>query len=144
MDNDGRLEATALDAVAPVINGVPTISGIVAITETITATKASVTSSPALTTTYQWQVSDTGTGGWSNISGAPSASYLIPLEYANKFLRVQQIETNILGQATANSASTAAVIPSLLVSAMIQRLDNFENETYVYDSLVDFDERELS
>jgi len=144
VDNDGRLEATALDAAAPVINGVPTISGIVAITETITATKASVTSSPALTTTYQWQVSDTGTGGWSNISGATSASYLIPLEYANKFLRVQQIETNILGQTTANSASTAAVIPSLLVSAMIQRLDNFENETYVYDSLVDFDAIELS
>ena len=144
VDNDGRLEATALDAAAPVINGVPTISGIVAITETITATKASVTSSPALTTTYQWQVSDTGTGGWSNISGATSASYLIPLEYANKFLRVQQIETNILGQATANSASTTAVIPSVLVTAMVQRLDNFENETYVYDSLIDFDAIELS
>ena len=144
VDNDGRLESTALDAAAPVINGVPTISGIVAITEIITATKASVTSSPALTTTYQWQVSDNGTTGWSNISGATSSTYLIPLEYANKFLRVQQIETNILGQATANSASTTAVIPSLLVSAMIQRLGNFENETYVYDSLVDFDAIELS
>ena len=144
VDNDGRLEATALDAAAPVINGVPTISGIVAITEIITATKASVTSSPALTTTYQWQVSDNGTTGWINISGATSSTYLIPLEYANKFLRVQQIETNILGQTTANSASTTAVIPSLLVSAMIQRLGNFENETYVYDSLVDFDAIELS
>ena len=144
VDNDGRLEATALDAAAPVINGVPTISGIAAITETITVTKASVASSPALTTTYQWQVSDTVTGGWSNISGATSASYLIPLEYANKFLRAQQIETNILGQTIANSASTTAVIPSVLVSAMIQRLDNFENETYVYDSLVDFDAIELS
>ena len=143
VDNDGRLESTALDAAAPVINGVPTISGIVAITEIITATKASVTSSPALTTTYQWQVSDNGTTGWSNISGATSSTYLIPLEYANKFLRVQQIETNILGQATANSASTTAVIPSLLVSAMIQRLGNFENETYVYNSLVEFDAIEI-
>ena len=89
-------------------------------------------------------MSDNGTTGWGNISGATSSTYLIPLEYANKFLRVQQIETNILGQATANSASTTAVIPSLLVSAMIQRLGNFENETYVYDPLVDFDAIELS
>ena len=143
VDNDGRLEATALDAAAPVISGVPTITGFAAITETLTAVKASVTSSPALTTTYQWQVSDTGTGGWSNISGATSSSYLIPLEYANKFLRVQQIETNIIGQTTAFSAATSAVIPSLLVSAMIQRLDNFENENYVYDSLVEFDAIEI-
>jgi len=143
VDNDGRLEATALDAAAPVINGVPTITGLAAIAETITAVKASVVSSPALTTTYQWQVSDTGTGGWSNISGATSSSYLIPLEYANKFLRVEQIETNIIGQATAFSAATSAVIPSLLVSAMIQRLDNFENENYVYDSLVEFDAIEI-
>ena len=143
VDNDGRLEATALDAAAPVISGVPTITGLAAITETITAVKASVTSSPALTTTYQWQVSDTGTGGWSNISGATSSSYLIPLEYANKFLRVQQIETNIIGQTTAFSAATSAVIPSLLVSAMIQRLDNFENENYVYDSIVEFDAIEI-
>ena len=143
VDNDGRLEATALDAAAPVISGVPTITGLAAITETITAVKASVVSSPALTTTYQWQVSDTGTGGWSNISGATSSSYLIPLEDANKFLRVQQIETNIIGQATAFSAATSAVIPSLLVSAMVQRLDNFENENYVYDSLVEFDAIEI-
>jgi hypothetical protein len=143
VDNDGRLEGVALDAAAPVINGVPTITGIVAITEIITAVKASVTSQPLLFTTYQWQVSDTGTGGWSNISGATSSTYLIPLEYANKFLRVQQIETNIIGQTTAFSAATSAVIPSLLVSAMIQRLDNFENETYVYDSLVEFDAIEI-
>jgi hypothetical protein len=143
VDNDGRLEATALDAAAPVINGVPTITGLAAITETLTTVKASVTSQPLLFTTYQWQVSDTGTGGWSNISGATSSTYLIPLEDANKFLRVQQIETNIIGQTTAFSAATSAVIPSLLVSAMIQRLDNFENENYVYDSLVEFDAIEI-
>lgn len=93
----------------PVISGVPTISGTPRVTETLTATAASVTGTPTPTDTFQWQRSDDGSTGWANISGATSTTYTAVSADEGKYLRVVQTSTNEAGSDTANSASTAQV-----------------------------------
>ena len=93
----GAIEGIPPASTAPVITTLPTISGIVGVPETITATAGSVTSLPAFTTSWQWQISDNGLTGWANISGATANTLEIIQAYGDKYLRVVQTTTNILG-----------------------------------------------
>lgn len=98
--------------IAPTITTNPTISGTAKVGETLTATAGDTTGTPPPTSTLQWQRSDNGTSGWSDISGATGTTYVLVSADESKFLRVEQTATNIEGSATATSASTSQVQPA--------------------------------
>ena len=112
---------------APVITGVPTISGTAKVGQTLTATAASVSGVPTPTDSFQWQRSDNGTTGWADISGATNTTYTAVTADENKYLRVVQTSTNVAGSDTANSASTAQVAP-----AFTGLLDTYTGATAAY------------
>ncbi|WRH74564.1 MAG: putative Ig domain-containing protein [Sphingobium sp.] len=63
-------------------------------------------------TSYQWQISANGVGGWTNIAGGTSANYQIASDQSEvgKYLRVVATTTDALGGTTAfTSAATAAI-----------------------------------
>jgi|14BtaG_2_1085337.scaffolds.fasta_scaffold03059_5 hypothetical protein len=106
----------------PVISGVPTISGTAQVLETLTASLASVSGVPTPTSTLQWQISDDGVSGWSNIVGETSTTYTIALADDDKYIRVSQTATNAEGSDTANSASTSEVAGSVPVISGVPTL----------------------
>ena len=141
--NDGSIEGIPPASTVPVITTLPAISGIVGVPETITAIAGSVTSLPAFTTSWQWQISDNGLTGWVNISGATANTLEITQAYGDKYLRVVQTTTNILGTVSANSLSTVQVQPWPQITALKVRMDYFENEdgadealTYLNDTII--------
>ena len=110
--NDGTLAAIPPTSTAPSITTLPTISGTLEVGETLTATAGNVSGEPTPTRVLQWQRSDNGTTGWADISGATGTTYLLAFNDEDKYIRVVQTEENILGTATANSASTGQIQPS--------------------------------
>lgn len=98
--------------IAPTITTNPTISGTAKVGETLTATAGDTTGTPPPTSTLQWQRSDNGTSGWSDISGATGTTYVLVSADETKYLRVEQTATNIEGSVTATSASTSQVQPA--------------------------------
>jgi hypothetical protein len=111
--NDGTLAAIPPDSTAPSITSVPTISGTLNVGETLTATAGNVSGVPTPTQVLQWQRSDNGTTGWADIAGAMGTTYLLAFNDEDKYIRVEQTEENILGTATANSASTTQIQPTI-------------------------------
>lgn len=91
----------------PIIDGVPTISGTAEVGQVLTANAASVSASPPSTRVLRWQRSDNGTSGWTTIQD--SSTYTVALADEQKYIRVQQRETNTVGTTVANSASTSQV-----------------------------------
>jgi hypothetical protein len=83
---------------APVIDGVPTISGTVKVGQTVDAEAAAVSPLPA-TTSWQWKLDGVA------ISGATSISYTILESDLGRDLTVLQSSTGIGGTDTAESAS---------------------------------------
>jgi len=112
---------------APVITGVPTISGVAKVGQTLTATAASSSGIPTPTESFQWQRSDNGTTGWADISGATNTTYTAVTADENKYLRVVQTSTNVAGSDSANSASTAQV-----AAAFTGLLDTYTGATAAY------------
>ena len=92
---------------APVINGVPTVSGVIRVGQTLTANAVSVSANPASTRVFRWERSDNGTTGWTTIQD--SSTYTIQTADELKYIRVAQRETNSQGTTIANSASTSQV-----------------------------------
>lgn len=113
--------------ITPSIDGVPTISGLAKVNQTLTATAATSSGLPTPTDTFQWQRSDDGSTGWANISGAVNTTYTAVSADEGKYLRVVQTATNSVGSATANSASTAQV-----ASAFEYLLDTYSSATAAY------------
>jgi len=112
---------------APVITGVPTISGVAKVGQTLTATAASSSGIPTPTESFQWQRSDNGTTGWADISGATNTTYTAVTADENKYLRVVQTSTNVAGSDSANSASTAQV-----AAAFTGLLDTYSGAAVAY------------
>jgi len=108
--NQASNSTGAIAGIIPVISGVPTISGTVEVLETLTASLASVSGVPTPTSALQWQISNDGVSGWSNIVGETSTTYTIALSDDDKYLRVVQTSTNAEGSDTSNSASTVQVV----------------------------------
>lgn len=113
--------------IAPTITTNPTISGTAKVGETLTATAGDTTGTPPPTSTLQWQRSDNGTSGWSDISGATGTTYVLVSADESKYLRVEQTATNIAGSDTATSASTSQVQP-----AFTGLLDTYSGATAAY------------
>jgi hypothetical protein len=88
---------------APVISGVPTISGTATDGQTLTATAASVSGNPTPTRTWQWK------RGGANISGATNSTYVLQAADIGSTITVEQTETNVAGSDSATSAATATV-----------------------------------
>jgi hypothetical protein len=89
-------------------------------------------------TSYQWQISSNGTSGWSDITGATTASYAIASDQSQvgKYLRVVAITTDALGGTTTfTSAATTAVAnvnDAPVVSAEIAAQTNTEDTAWSY------------
>ena len=113
--------------IAPTITTNPTISGTAKVGETLTATAGDTTGTPPPTSTLQWQRSDNGTSGWSDISGATGTTYVLVSADETKYLRVEQTATNIAGSVTATSAVT-----SQIESAFTGLLDTYSGATAAY------------
>lgn len=86
--------------VAPVITGVPTISGTATVGNVLTASPASVTGTPSPTRAWQW---------FSNGSpvGTDSDAYTLTGSDYGATITVRQTETNVAGSANATSLGTA-------------------------------------
>lgn len=91
---------------APIITGVPTISGTIRTGQVLTATPASVSGSPTPTRTWQWVRAGV------DIVGATAQTYTITNLDEGRNITVRQIETN--GSESANATSTATAVPFLL------------------------------
>ncbi|MFN7177114.1 MAG: phage tail tube protein [Thermaurantiacus sp.] len=100
---DGAVSYTP--GAAPVNNVLPAISGEAVEDGTLTALVGKWSGSPSAFS-YQWQQDD---GGWTNISGATSASYTPVTANVGNALRVIVTATNGAGSTSATSAPTPVV-----------------------------------
>ena len=120
--NAGELLVIPEGSTAPTIIGIPTISGTEAVWYTLLAVPAAVTGSPTPERAWQWQRSSNGTD-WTDITGATSISYLLVDLDGNNYIRVKQSESNVLGIATAESASTGVIFPSQFSTTQWQNIN---------------------
>ncbi len=105
----GTLLSEATSAIEAAISMTATITGTATVGEVLTA-NVSYSETPDVNPTlaYQWKVSDTADGAYTDISGATSATYTILEADATKFIKVSISATgSVIG--TALSASTTAV-----------------------------------
>ena len=116
--NDGTLAAIPPTSTAPSITTLPTISGTLNVGEKLTATAGNVSGVPTPTRVFQWQRSDDGTTGWADISGATGETYLLDDLDENKYIRVQQIESNVLGATIENSLATSIIGQTLFLGVL--------------------------
>jgi len=119
--NAGELLVIPEGSTAPTIIGIPTISGTEAVWYTLLAVPAAVTGSPTPERAWQWQRSSNGTD-WVDITGATSISYLLVDLDGSNYIRVKQSESNVLGTATAESASTGVIFPSQFSTTQWQNI----------------------
>jgi serine protease len=118
-NGDYSANSTAVLIGTPRNNTVPTISGTVAVGNTLTVadgTWESGISDSSLSTSYQWQACSTTCAtlsNYSDISGATSGTYVIPgTQIGNKF-RVNVTKTNIQARsASAVSVGTTNTVPT--------------------------------
>lgn len=87
---------------APVISGVPTISGTAQENQALTATAASVTGNPSPTRGWQWKSDGVNVG-------SDQASYALQASDVGNTITVTQTETNSEGSDSATSTATATV-----------------------------------
>jgi RHS repeat-associated protein len=99
--------------------GSVSISGLAQVGNGLSATACSAEgwspASPTPSCTFQWQVSATGTGGWSNASGSGNAtsSYTVASADYNQYLRVQVVASNPGGSSSpVYSSATGQVLPA--------------------------------
>jgi dihydroxyacetone kinase DhaKLM complex PTS-EIIA-like component DhaM len=96
-------EAVAPDPSAPVIMGLPVISGVERVGETLTATPAPTTGYPTPDITWQWERAG------SPISGATNSTYLLVAADIGETITVVQTAANIVDSDTAESAATGVI-----------------------------------
>ena len=122
VNNAGQLLVIPEGSTAPVITTLPTTTGTEKVWYTLAAIAGDVTGSPTPTRSWQWQRSSNGTD-WANISGADTTTYTLVADDANKYIRVQQTETNVLGSVTASSAATGLISASVFTSTQWQNIN---------------------
>ena len=114
----GRRFSAAIENanVAPANTVAPAVSGTATVGETLTTTDGTWDGTPAPTFTYKWQVSDDGSTGWTDISGATSSSFTITSSEAGKYIRSEVTATNSEGSASEPSAATSQVLENPVIS----------------------------
>jgi hypothetical protein len=120
--NDGNLIVIPEGSTEPVILSPPVITGTLKVWYTLGAIAGGVTGSPQPVRTWQWQRSDTGLN-WVDIPGATNATYTLAIDDADKYIRVQQTETNVLDSVTSPSETPDnAIIPSIFETTEWQNI----------------------
>ena len=102
--------AAATSSAAPKNTAPPTISGTPKVGQTMTADPGSWSGNPT-SFAYQWQRCDADVAACSNLVGATSKTYVVPLADLGYRLRVVVTAHNAKGTATATSAITTVVVP---------------------------------
>jgi hypothetical protein len=87
------------------------VTGEVAVRGGLTGAYSGLTGMPAPTLTSAWEISDTGTGGWTAIAGQTSSSLDIVSAYEGKHLRYSVTVTNSEGSNTTSSTPVGPVAP---------------------------------
>ena len=111
--NNGELIVIPEGSFEPIIASPPVITGTLKVWYTLGAIAGGATGAPTPIRTWQWQRSDTGLN-WVDIDSATNATYTLTSDDADKRIRVQQTETNVLGSVTSSSDLTEAITPSIL------------------------------
>ncbi|MFA5192136.1 MAG: hypothetical protein WC740_15520, partial [Verrucomicrobiia bacterium] len=114
LGGDITSEANWLDLghcnVAPSNTAVPTITGTAQVDVQLTAVEGTYAGYPTPShASWQWQVSDDGATGWSDISSATSSTYTPVSADEGKYLRAKEGQSNIVGTVHAYSAATGAI-----------------------------------
>jgi hypothetical protein len=103
----GGSETIPADLFAPAISGLPAIGGTEQVGQTLTATPAAASGTPAPVRTWQWRRNGTA------IAGATGPTHTLVSADAGATLTVVQTETNALGQAGAESPATGTIAGAL-------------------------------
>lgn len=85
----------------PVNSVAPAVTGTLTVSEALTTTNGTWSNSP--TYARQWQVSDDGTSGWSDVAGATNPTYVLVGGDAAKFFRCRVTATTTAGSVVAYS-----------------------------------------
>jgi len=93
----------------------PTISGTAKVGQTLTATEGSWSGNPD-SYAFQWQRCDADVASCSNVTGATGKTYGVSLADLGYRLRVAVTARNSKGSASANSAITAIVAPTVAIT----------------------------
>ncbi len=112
VSNAGVLVVIPEGSSDPVITSPPVLIGTEKVWYTLGAIAGGVTGEPAPERTWQWQRSGNGLT-WVDIPSADAATYTLVADDANKYIRVQQTETNVLDSVTASSAATGLIQESV-------------------------------
>ncbi len=112
VSNAGVLVVIPEGSSDPVITSPPVLIGTEKVWYTLGAIAGGVTGEPAPERTWQWQRSSNGLT-WVDIPSADAATYTLVADDANKYIRVQQTETNVLDSVTASSAATGLIQESV-------------------------------
>ena len=110
---DGCNSVTSNNAKVDIIDDIVITAQPQDITECIDGTlPLSITTTGGIGTTYQWEVSATGTGGWSTVSGATSSSYTPPSTTAGTlyYRVIVTSASNGCGPQTSTTA-TVTIVP---------------------------------
>ena len=122
IDYYGSVESVTSAETIAVVNVDDEATGVLGITGTaqeggtLAAVLTNVTDLDGATTTaYQWQVSTTGASGWSNLSVATNATYLIADDQSlvGKYLRVVATTTDTLGGTTTFTSDATVAIANV-------------------------------
>ena len=102
----------SVDIPAPVNLTAPSILGGAGVGEVLTASVGTWNAYATQAATYQWQVSDNGSTGWTAApgDGADSNAYTVADADAGKYLRVQLTAHNRLHDTVADSDATSIVL----------------------------------
>jgi alpha-tubulin suppressor-like RCC1 family protein len=130
--------ASKVGVILPANTVAPSVSGTAKVGQTLTTTDGTWTGTPTPSYTRQWQVSDNGTSGWSNISGATSSTYVITSSEASKYIRSKITATNDAGAVDAFSSATAQIVqdptntiaPAITGTAKVGQILTTDNGTW--------------
>lgn len=103
------IEPDTIEIKTPVYYEAPTFSGTETEGETLTGSNADYING-ASSYEYKWQVSDDGSTGWSDISGATSISFVLTATEANKYVRFGERPTNASGVGEWNYSAASGQI----------------------------------
>jgi hypothetical protein len=98
------------DSITAPVNGVAPVNTLVSSTSTFSTTTGTWYGDLSFAYTYQWQSSATGTGGWSNVSGATGAS--VTPATKDLYYRCNVTATGLIGGLTTTVSTNAIILPS--------------------------------
>ncbi len=112
-----RYAATPMCPPSPANTAAASVTGTSAYGETLTSTIGSWSGSPT-TYTYQWSISATSGGTYTDIAGATAASYSPTSAQIGKYLKVTVTASNNRGSATSTSSASPVIAAGTPIAAL--------------------------